>query len=83
MADGKDSGAKITAHMLKSNAEYMRNWFSEGDVLIVDRGFRDVAELLNDCGIKTEMPHFLKNMISSIVPKRQISPDLSPKSDKW
>ena len=46
--------------MLISNAEDMRNWFSEGDVHIVDRGFRDVTELLNDCGIKTEMPHFLK-----------------------
>ena len=60
LADGKNSDAKITEHMLKTNSEDIRNWFNEGDVLIVDRGFRDVTELLNDCGIKTEMPHFLK-----------------------
>ena len=58
MADGKTSDAKITEHMLKSNSEDIRNWFRE-DVLIVDRGFRDVTELLNECGIKTAMPHFL------------------------
>lgn len=60
LADGKNSDAKITEHMLKSNSEDIRNWFNEGDVLIVDRGFRDVTDFLNDCGINTEMPHFLK-----------------------
>ena len=60
LADGKNSDAKITEHMLKSNSEDIRNWFNEGDVLIVDRGFRDVTDLLNDCEINTEMPHFLK-----------------------
>ena len=43
LADGKNSDAKITEHMLKSYSEYLRNWFNEGDVLIVDRGFRDVT----------------------------------------
>ena len=28
------------------------------NVLIADRGFRDVTELPNDCGLKTEMSHF-------------------------
>ena len=60
LADGNNSDARITEYMLKSNSEDIRNWFSEGDVLIFDRGFRDVTDLLNDCGIKTEMPHFLK-----------------------
>ena len=60
MADGKNSDAKITEHMLKSNSEDIRNWFREGDVLIVDRRFRDVTELLNECSIKTAMSHFLK-----------------------
>ena len=43
LADGKNSDAQITEHMLKSNNEDIRNWLNEGDVLIVDRGFRDVA----------------------------------------
>ena len=38
LADGKNSDAKITEHMLKSNSEDFRNWFRE-DILIVDRGF--------------------------------------------
>ena len=46
LADGKNSDAKITEHMLKSNSEDSQNWFSEWDVLIVDRGLRDVTELL-------------------------------------
>ena len=28
-------------------------------MLVVDRGFRDVADLLEECGIKTHMPHFI------------------------
>ena len=58
LADGKNSDAKIAEHMLMSNSQDIRNWFRE-DVLIAERGFGDVTELLNDCGIKTAMPHFL------------------------
>ena len=45
--------------MFKSNTENIQDWFEEGDVLVVDRGFRDVADLLEECGIKTHMPHFI------------------------
>jgi 3-deoxy-D-arabino-heptulosonate 7-phosphate (DAHP) synthase len=38
----------------------MSNWLREGDIVVVDRGFRDSVEFLNDLGIKTEMPVFLK-----------------------
>jgi hypothetical protein len=38
----------------------MSNWLREGDIVVVDRGFRDSFEFLNDLGIKTEMPVFLK-----------------------
>ena len=47
LANGKNSDAKTTVNMLKSNSEDIRNCFREGDVLIDDRGFRDVTELLN------------------------------------
>ena len=41
--------------MLKSNAADIRNWLrlSERCVLVADRGFGYVTELLKDCGIKT------------------------------
>ncbi|MCG7879800.1 MAG: transposase family protein, partial [Candidatus Thiodiazotropha endolucinida] len=59
LADGKNSDAKITEHMLKSNAENITDWFEKDDVLIVDRGFRDAIDILKDFGINSHMPHFL------------------------
>ena len=64
--------------MLESNSEDIRNWFSEGDVLIVDRGFRNVIDLLNECDIKTEMPHFLKK--KSEKPEKQHSTEKANES---
>ena len=58
LADGQNSDAKIPEHMLKSNSEVTRNWFKE-DVLINDKKFRDVTELLNECGMKMAMSTFL------------------------
>ena len=34
-------------------------WFEDGDVLVVDRGFRDVADFMEEFGINTHMPHFI------------------------
>ena len=53
---------EITCHG-SNNSEDIRNLFKERDVLIVVKGFRDVAEIhvLNECDIKTAMFHLLKN----------------------
>lgn len=59
LADGKNSDAKITEHMLKSNAENINEWFHDNDVLVVDRDFRDAIDILKDFGINAQMPHFL------------------------
>ena len=59
LADERNTDAKLTEHMFKSNNENKLEWFEEGDVLFVDRGFRDVANLLEDFGIKTHMPRFI------------------------
>ena len=58
LADGRNTDAKITEHMFKSNTENILELFEDGDVL-VDRGFRDMADLLKDFGIKTRMPRFI------------------------
>jgi hypothetical protein len=34
-------------------------WTREGDVFVVDRGFKDSVDFLNELGITTEMPAFL------------------------
>lgn len=59
LADGKNSDAKITEHMMKSNVENITEWFQENDVLVVDRGFRDATDVLKEFGINAYMPHFL------------------------
>ena len=64
LAGSKNSDAKITEHTLMNNSEDIINLFKERDVLIVDKGFRDVAEIhvVNECDIKTAMSHLLKNL---------------------
>lgn len=58
-ADGKNNDARITKHMFVNNSESINNWIKPDDILIVDRGFRDSIEFLNNLGIQSEMPFFL------------------------
>ena len=59
LADNKNNDANILTHIMKNNIEQIRNWVHKDDVFVVDRGFRDSVELLEDLGIQTEMPAFL------------------------
>ncbi|XP_045216033.2 uncharacterized protein LOC123566193 [Mercenaria mercenaria] len=58
-ADSKNNDASILNHMLKTNTEEIRNFVQEDDVFVVDRGFRDSLSLLEDLGIRAEMPSFI------------------------
>lgn len=58
-ADGSNSDASITKHFLTSN-EDSKQWFRNGDVFLVDRGFRDAVEFLENNNISVRMPPFLK-----------------------
>uniref|UniRef100_K1RG30 Uncharacterized protein n=1 Tax=Magallana gigas TaxID=29159 RepID=K1RG30_MAGGI len=60
LSDSKNNDAGILNHMIKKNAEEMRSWLNDGDTFIVDRGFRDSANVLSDIGIRMEMPCFLR-----------------------
>ncbi|OWF49584.1 uncharacterized protein LOC110451517 isoform X2 [Mizuhopecten yessoensis] len=59
-ADYKNNDASILKHILHNNIEDIKNWVEENDIFIVDRGFRDSLELLEDLGIKAEMPCFMQ-----------------------
>ena len=59
LADHKNNDAGILKHNLKCNMESMNDWIQPGDVMIVDRGFRDATDVLEDLGVRTEMPKFL------------------------
>jgi hypothetical protein len=58
LADGSNNDAAITKHVLEDN-ERVKAFFQEEDVFIVDRGFRDSIEFLNELGLNVEMPSFL------------------------
>lgn len=58
-ADGKNNDAAIMRNMINTNADGINDWLKEGDIFILDRGFRDVLELLEDGGFHTESPAFL------------------------
>ena len=59
LADGKNNDASIIKHIVGSNSEDIVDWMEDSDVLIVDRGFQDALDVLNECGYKTFMPPFL------------------------
>lgn len=58
-ADGKNNDAGITQHILSLHGDLVE-WLQEGDVCVVDRGFRDVLDVFEDLGLETKMPSFLK-----------------------
>ena len=59
LADGKNNDASILNHILNQNVEDIKSWIEEDDIFMVDRGFQDSLSLLEDLGIKAEMPRFL------------------------
>ncbi|VDI01203.1 Hypothetical predicted protein [Mytilus galloprovincialis] len=60
LADSKNNDANILKHIIASDNEQIKSWLQKDDVFIVDRGFRDSIDLLEELGIQTEMPSFLK-----------------------
>jgi hypothetical protein len=59
LSDAKNNDASILKHMINTNVEDIKSWVREDDIFVVDIGFRDALELLEDLGIKAEMPCFL------------------------
>ena len=60
LADTRNNDSSILKHMLATNAKEMKNWIQEDDIFVVDRGFRDSADILQELGIKMQMPSFLQ-----------------------
>ena len=51
-ADGKINGAGLTRHILSLHGD-LTDWLQEGDVCVVDRGFRNVIDIFKELGRKT------------------------------
>ncbi|KAK3109143.1 hypothetical protein FSP39_023866 [Pinctada imbricata] len=58
LSDGRNNDAGMTTHIMTLNDE-LKDWLQEGDVCVVDRGFRDVLDVFEEMGLETRMPSFL------------------------
>ena len=58
-SDFHNNDASILKHIMLSNYEDILNWTNEGDIMLLDRGFRDSLGVLKALGIDAAMPSFL------------------------
>ena len=57
-ADYKNNDAAITKHINYHNKENITQWLQKGDILVIDRGFRDALDYLHKNNYQTFMPAF-------------------------
>ncbi|KAK3108477.1 hypothetical protein FSP39_008804 [Pinctada imbricata] len=62
-SDGKNNDAGMIKHIMTLNND-LKDWINEGDVCVVDRGFRDVLEVFEEMGLESKMPAFLGKGLS-------------------
>uniref|UniRef100_K1REP5 Cysteinyl-tRNA synthetase, cytoplasmic n=1 Tax=Magallana gigas TaxID=29159 RepID=K1REP5_MAGGI len=55
----KNSDATILNHVMKTNIEDICDWVREEDIFVIDRGFRDSLDFLEEMGIQAQMPSFM------------------------
>lgn len=60
LADGKNNDAAIAESILKHNQDRILDWLHDDDVIVVDRGFRDVVGTMVQYGFRVQIPGFLK-----------------------
>ena len=58
-SDFQNNDASILKHVMLNNYEDILTWIKEGDIMILDRGFRDSLGILKALGIDAGMPSFL------------------------
>lgn len=59
-SDSRNNDAAMLQHAFETDMERMNRWFQEGDILVLDRGYRDATELLDQLGITWKMPALLE-----------------------
>ena len=59
-ADSQNNDASVLKHIINTNTEEIKNWMKPSDIFVVDRGFRDSIDLLEELGIQAEIPAFMK-----------------------
>ncbi|KYN19756.1 hypothetical protein ALC57_07909 [Trachymyrmex cornetzi] len=59
-SDASNNDAALLQNEFNNEAARMNEWFRENDIIIVDRGYRDIMDLLTRLGITCKMPAFLQ-----------------------
>lgn len=59
-ADGKNNDASILQDQFEKDINDINAWFQDGDIFLVDRGYRDVVPFLENRRYKVTMPPFLE-----------------------
>ena len=58
-ADYKNNDAEIAKHIIYKNKENIAEWLQKGNIIVIDRGFRDGSDQLHLKGYQTCMSSFL------------------------
>lgn len=58
-SDARNNDAAMLLNEFNRDGNYMREWFPEGSIVIVDRGYRDATEFLEHLGIYWKMTPLL------------------------
>lgn len=58
--DARNNDAAMLLKEFNDDVEGMRAWFEEGDIVLIDRGYRDATDFLEGIRIRYEMPTFLQ-----------------------
>lgn len=58
-SDARNNDANILIHELNDDAQSLRNWVQDGDIFVVDRGYRDAVQFLEGLNLNCEIPPFL------------------------
>lgn len=59
-SDSRNNDAALLRDQFERDVNGMREWFQANDILIVDRGYRDAVELLEQLDIRYHMPELLE-----------------------
>lgn len=52
LVNGRNNDVFIIKNIMEINRCNILNFFNENDVLVIDRGFCDFIDFLNECGFK-------------------------------
>lgn len=57
LADSENNDANILNKTLLKD-DTLLNWLREDDIFVLDRGFRDLLDVIDSVGLRSESPYF-------------------------